>query len=195
MPARPRRPPARRSQHRTQTHRAPDARSRPARRQSPPAPRLHPPRQRRRTGSGTVKRDFTADAPNRLWVADITLVPTGEGPWWLASIRDAFSRRIVGWHTSERADADLVLTALEYALHGRPVHPGQLVHHSDHGCQCTSIKLTTRLFKAGIEPSMGSVGDSYNNALAENFWSVIKTECVRRTTFDTRTDAGHRHSH
>lgn len=82
-----------------------------------------------------VQRDFTAVAPNRLWVADISLIPTGEGPWWLATIRDAFSRRIVGWHTSERADADLVLTALEYALHGRPVEPGQLVHHSDHGCQ------------------------------------------------------------
>lgn len=136
-----------------------------------------------------VQRDFTADAPNRLWVADITLIPTGEGPWWLASIRDVFSRRIVGWHTSERADADLVLTALEYALHGRPVEPGQLVHHSDHGCQYTSIKLTTRLLKAGIEPSMGTVGDSYDNALAENFWSVLKTECVRRTAFATRTDA------
>ncbi|MFR9797117.1 IS3 family transposase [Streptomyces sp. MS06] len=82
-----------------------------------------------------VQRDFIADAPYRLWVADISLIPTGEGPWWLASIRDAFSRRIVGWHTSERADADLVLTALEYALHGRPVEPGTLIHHSDHGCQ------------------------------------------------------------
>ncbi|WP_345204313.1 IS3 family transposase, partial [Streptomyces lavendulae] len=113
------------------------------------------------------KRDFTADTPNQLWVADITLVPTGEGPCWLASNRDAFSRRIVGWHTSERADADPVLTSLEYALHGRPVQPGQLVHHSDHGCQYTSIKLTTRLLlKAGIEPSMGGVGDSYDNALA-----------------------------
>ncbi|MFI5529301.1 IS3 family transposase [Kitasatospora sp. NPDC051853] len=136
-----------------------------------------------------VQRDFTANAPNRLWVADISLIPTGEGPWWLASIRDAFSRRIVGWHTSERADADLVLTALEYALHGRPIEPGKLIHHSDHGCQYTSIKLTTRLLKAGIEPSMGSVGDSFDNALAENFWSVLKTECVRRTTFATRTDA------
>lgn len=81
-----------------------------------------------------VRRDFTAAAPNRLWVADISLITTDEGPWWLASIRDAFYRRIVGWHTSERADADLVLTALEYALHGRPVEPGKLIHHSDHGC-------------------------------------------------------------
>lgn len=113
-----------------------------------------------------VKRDFTADAPNQLRVADITLVPTGEGPWWLASIRDAFSRRTVGRHTSERADADLVLTSLEYALHGRPVQPGQLVHHSGHGGQYTSIKLTTRLLKAGIEPSMGRVGDSYGGASA-----------------------------
>ncbi len=136
-----------------------------------------------------VQRDFTAGAPNRLWVADISLIPTDEGPCWLATIRDAFSRRIVGWHASERADADLVLTALEYALHGRPVEPGTLIHHSDHGRQYTSIKLTTRLLKAGIEPSMGTIGDSFDNALAENFWSVLKTECVRRTTFATRTDA------
>ncbi|MCU7827141.1 IS3 family transposase [Kitasatospora sp. DSM 101779] len=136
-----------------------------------------------------VQRDFTAGAPNRLRVADVSLIPTGEGPWWLATIRDAFSRRIVGWHTSERADADLVLTALEYALHGRPVEPGKLIHHSDHGCRYTSIKLTTRLLKAGIEPTRGSVGDSYGNALTENFWRVLKTECVRRTTFATRTDA------
>ncbi|MFJ1790938.1 IS3 family transposase [Kitasatospora griseola] len=80
-----------------------------------------------------VRRDFTANAPNRLWAADISLIPTGEGPWWLATIRDAFSRRIAGRHTSERADADLVLTALEYALHGRPVEPGKLIHHSDQG--------------------------------------------------------------
>ncbi|MFE4972712.1 transposase [Kitasatospora sp. NPDC056651] len=94
-----------------------------------------------------------------------------------------------GWHASERADADLALTALEYALHGRPVEPGTLIHHSDHGCQYTSIKLTTRLLKAGIEPSTGTIGDSFDNALAENFRSVLKTECVRRTTFATRTDA------
>ena len=136
-----------------------------------------------------VKRNFTADAPNRLWVTDLTLIETGEGPLWLSSIRDAFSRRIVAWHTSPRPDAELVCTALEYALASRDYERGQLVHHADHGSQYTSIKLTSRLLKAGIKASMGTVGDSYDNALAENFWSVLKTECVRRTTFPTRADA------
>ncbi|WSY43890.1 IS3 family transposase (plasmid) [Embleya sp. NBC_00888] len=82
-----------------------------------------------------VRRDFTARVPNRLWDTDLTMIPTGEGPLWLAAIRDAFSRRVVAWETSARADADLVLTVLEYALHGRDVTPGTLVHHADHGCQ------------------------------------------------------------
>jgi transposase InsO family protein len=136
-----------------------------------------------------VKRDFTASAPNRLWVTDLTLIDTGEGALWLSSIRDAFSRRIVAWHTSPRAGAELVCTALEYALASRDYEEGQLIHHADHGSQYTSIKLTTRLLKAGIRASMGTVGDSYDNALAENFWSVLKTECVRRTAFATRADA------
>ena len=82
-----------------------------------------------------VNRDFTAPAPNRLWVTDLTKISTGEGPVWLSPIRDAFSRRVVAWETSARADADLVLTTLEYALASREVEPGQLVHHADHGCQ------------------------------------------------------------
>ncbi|MEU8976942.1 IS3 family transposase, partial [Streptomyces monashensis] len=136
-----------------------------------------------------VQRDFTAEAPNRLWVTDLTMVPTGEGPLWLSAIRDAFSRRVVAWETSARADADLVLTTLEYALASREVEPGKLIHHADHGCQYTSIKLTTRLVRAGIEASMGSVGDSYDNALAENLWMLIKTECVRGRVFATRAEA------
>ncbi|MGE7438409.1 transposase, partial [Kitasatospora sp. NPDC001175] len=104
-------------------------------------------------------------------------------------IRDAFSRRVVAWETSARADADLVLTSLEYALASREVAPGQLVHHADHGCQYTSIKLTTRLLRAGIHASMGSIGDSYDNALAENLWMLIKTECIRGRVFDTRAEA------
>lgn len=136
-----------------------------------------------------VKRNFTASAPNRLWVTDLTLIDTGQGPLWLASIRDAFSRRIVAWHTSPRADAELVCTALQYALASRDYEEGQLIHHADHGSQYTSIKLTTRLLTAGVKASMGTVGDSFDNALAENFWSVLKTECVRRTTFPTRADA------
>jgi len=136
-----------------------------------------------------VQRDFTASAPNRLWVTDLTMIPTIQGPLWLSAIRDAFSRRVVAWETSARADADLVLSSLEYALASREVEPGRLVHHADHGCQYTSIKLTTRLQRAGIDASIGSVGDSYDNALAENLWMLIKTECVRGRVFATRAEA------
>ncbi|MFG2683985.1 IS3 family transposase [Streptomyces sp. NPDC048392] len=136
-----------------------------------------------------VRRDFTASAPNRLWVTDLTMIATHEGPLWLSAIRDAFSRRVVAWETSAHADADLVLSSLEYALASREVAPGELVHHADHGCQYTSIKLTTRLVRAGIQASMGSVGDSFDNALAENLWSIVKTECIRGRVFTTRTEA------
>ncbi|WP_247201142.1 hypothetical protein [Streptomyces scabiei] len=97
---------------------------------------------------------------------------------------------MVAWETSARADADLVLTTLEYALASREVEPGKLIHHADHGCQYTSIKLTTRLMRAGVEASMGSVGDSYDNALAENLWMLIKTEGLRGRTFTTRARGG-----
>ncbi|SED17679.1 Transposase InsO and inactivated derivatives [Streptomyces sp. 2231.1] len=136
-----------------------------------------------------VQRNFTAAAPNRLWVTDLTMIPTGEGPLWLSAIRDAFSRRVVAWETSARADADLVLTTLEYALASREISPGELVHHADHGCQYTSIKLTTRLIRAGIQASMGSIGDSFDNALAENLWMLVKTECIRGRIFATRAEA------
>jgi putative transposase len=140
-----------------------------------------------------VNRDFTAPAPNRLWVADISRIPTGEGPLWLASVRDAFSRRIVGWKASDRADVELVLGALEYAVWGRGLdsNPAQrrLVHHSDRGAQYTAIRFTQRLHDAGIQPSMGSVGDSLDNALAENFFSTLKVERVYRTSYRTREEA------
>jgi putative transposase len=137
-----------------------------------------------------VNRNFTAPGPDRLWVTDLTVIATGQGPLWLASIRDAFSRKIVAWETSDVADADLVCAVLEYALRSRrPPADGTLVHHADHGSQYTSIKLTTRLLRAGITASMGTVGDSYDNALAENMWSTLKTECVRRTEFATRAEA------
>lgn len=138
-----------------------------------------------------VNRQFTAAAPNRLWVADISRIPTGQGPLWLASVRDAYSRRIVGWKTSDRADTNLVLGALEYAVWGRGLDGDQpsLIHHSDRGSQYTAIRFTQRLADGGIRPSMGSVGDSYDNALAENFFSVLKTELVYRTSFHTREQA------
>jgi transposase InsO family protein len=144
-----------------------------------------------------VNRNFKADAPNRLWVADLSRIPTGEGPLWLASVRDAFSRRIVGWKTSDRADTDLVLGALEYAVWGRgldrrgdadPAQP-RLIHHSDRGAQYTAIRFTQRLDDAGIAASTGSVGDSFDNALAESFFSTLKVELVYRTSFRTREEA------
>jgi putative transposase len=140
-----------------------------------------------------VDRNFKASAPNRLWVADISRIPTGEGPLWLASVRDAFSRRIVGWKASDRADTELVLGALEYAVWGRGLDSDptrrRLVHHSDRGAQYTAIRFTQRLADAGIQPSMGSVGDSLDNALAENFFSILKVERVYRTSYRTREEA------
>ena len=112
---------------------------------------------------------------------------------WLARVRDAFSRRIVGWKASDRADVELVLGALEYAVWGRGLDddPAQrrLVHHSDRGAQDTAICFTQRLADAGIQPSMGSVGDSLDNALAENFFSILKVERVYRTSYRTREEA------
>ncbi|GAA3707993.1 IS3 family transposase [Streptomyces tremellae] len=136
-----------------------------------------------------MNRDFTAPAPNRLWITGLTMIATSEGPLWLSAIRDVFSRRVAVWETSARADADLVPSSLEYALASREVEPGRLIHHADHGCQYTSVKLTTRLMRAGVEASTGSVGDSYDNALAENLWMLIKAECVRGRVFATRAEA------
>lgn len=122
-----------------------------------------------------VNRDFTAQGPNRLWVTDLTMIATGEGPLRLSAIRDAFSRRVVAWETSARADADLVLSSLEYASASREVEPGKLVHHADHGSQYTSIKLTTRLQRAGIEALMGSVGvvPGFVVALSAISWPLL----------------------
>lgn len=136
-----------------------------------------------------VNRDFTASAPNRLWVADATRIPCGEGVFWLAAVRDVFSRRIVGWKTSDRCDTDLILAALEYGIFARDVRDGQLIHHSDRGSNYTSFRFAERLRDNGILPSMGSVGDSYDNALMENFWSTLKTELVYRTSWRTRDEA------
>ncbi|MFC7246010.1 IS3 family transposase [Catellatospora aurea] len=136
-----------------------------------------------------VNRDFTAGAPNRLWVADATRIVTGQGVLWLAAVRDAFSNRIVGWKTSDRCDTDLVLGALEYGIWSRDVRDGQLIHHSDRGSTYTAIRFTERLADNGILPSMGSVGDSFDNALMENFFSTLKIELVYRTSWRTRDEA------
>jgi transposase InsO family protein len=112
-----------------------------------------------------VNRVFHAPAPNRLWVSDFTYVSTWSGFVYVAFVIDAYARRIVGWRVSRTAHASFVLDALEQALHERrPVHRGGLVHHSDRGSQYVSIRYTERLAEAGIEPSVGSVGDSYDNA-------------------------------
>ncbi|MFD6059858.1 IS3 family transposase [Rhodococcus wratislaviensis] len=138
-----------------------------------------------------LDRDFTATAPNRKWVADLTRIPTREGVLWLASVRDAFSNKVVGWRTGPRADTDLVLSALDYALFSRDVRGGELIFHSDKGCQYTALRFTQRLIDAGIAPSTGSVGDSFDNALAENLWSTLKIELIYwpATIFATRTEA------
>jgi putative transposase len=138
-----------------------------------------------------VDRNFTATAPNRLWVADLTRIITGEGVLWLASIRDAFSNKVAGWATAARADTELVLTALGHALRSRKIYDGQLIHHSDKGCQYTALRFTQRLADAGVAPSTGSVGDSYDNALAENLCSTIKTELIYwpGNRFVTRAEA------
>jgi putative transposase len=125
-----------------------------------------------------VKRDFSADRPNRLWVADLTYVATWTGFVYVAFVVDVFSRRIVGWRVSNSLRSDLALDALEQALHARPDTDG-LVHHSDRGVQYVSIRYSERLAEAGIEPSVGSVGDSYDNALAETINGLFKTEVIR----------------
>ena len=125
-----------------------------------------------------VQRDFSADHPNQLWVADLTYVATWTGFVYVAFITDVFSRKIVGWRVSSSLRSDLALDALEQALHARP-DLDQLVHHSDRGVQYVSIRYTDRLAEAGIEPSVGSVGDSYDNALAETINGLYKAEVIR----------------
>jgi putative transposase len=128
-----------------------------------------------------VNRQFHAPAPNRLWVSDFTYVATWAGFAYVAFVIDVYSRYIVGWRVSRTAHASFVLDALEQAIHDRrPVHRGGLVHHSDRGSQYVSIRYTERLAEAGIEPSVGSVGDSYDNALAESINGLYKAEVIHR---------------
>ena len=128
-----------------------------------------------------VNRQFRAPRPNVLWLSDFTYVATWQGFVYVAFVIDAYARRIVGWRASRTAHAGFVLDALEQALHDRkPVQRGGLVHHSDRGVQYVSIKYTERLAEAGIEPSVGSVGDSYDNALAETINGLYKAEVIHR---------------
>jgi putative transposase len=131
-----------------------------------------------------VNRQFRATAPNRLWLSDFTYVSTWQGFAYVAFIIDAFARRIVGWRVSRHARADFVIDALEQALHERqPLRKGGLIHHSDRGSQYVSIRYTERLAEAGIEPSVGSVGDSYDNALAETINGLFKAEVIHRRSW------------
>jgi len=127
-----------------------------------------------------VNRRFRAPRPNMLWVSDFTYVATWTGFVYVAFVIDAYARRIVGWRVSRSAHAGFVLDALEQALHDRKPVSGALVHHSDRGVQYVSIKYTERLVEAGLVPSVGSVGDSYDNALAETINGLYKAEVIHR---------------
>jgi len=128
-----------------------------------------------------VERNFTAERPNQLWVSDLTYVATWRGFVYVAFVIDAYARRIVGWRVSSSLKSDLALDALEQALCERQdAASDALIHHSDRGVQYLSIRYTERLADAGIEPSVGSRGDSYDNALAESIIGLFKTEVIRR---------------
>lgn len=127
-----------------------------------------------------VNRDFSVARPNALWVADLTYVATWRGFVYVAFVIDAFARRIVGWRVSNSLRTDIALDALEQALYDRQVEQEALIHHSDRGVQYVSIRYTERLGEVGITPSVGSIGDSYDNALAETIIGLYKTELIRQ---------------
>jgi len=134
-----------------------------------------------------VDRNFYADNPNRLWVADITYVPTWAGFLYLAVVLDAFSRRIVGWAMGHNLKAQLVLDALNMALTQR--RPVNVIHHSDQGSQYTSVAFGLRCKEADVRPSMGSVGDAYDNAMCESFFATLECELLVRRKFQTKAEA------
>jgi putative transposase len=134
-----------------------------------------------------VGRKFNADAPDRLWVADITYVPTWTGFLYLAVVLDAFSRRIVGWAMASHLRTELVLEALDMAVWRR--RPESVIHHSDQGCQYTSIAFGSRCREAGVRPSMGSVGDCFDNAMCESFFATLECELLDRTRWKTQAEA------
>ena len=126
-----------------------------------------------------VHRDFSADRPNQLWVADFTYVATWKGFVYVAFVIDVFSRMIVGWRAATSMSSELTLDALEQALWARQIQ-GNLIHHSDQGSQYVAIRYSDRLIEAGVEASVGSVGDAYDNALAETINGLFKAEVIRR---------------
>jgi putative transposase len=134
-----------------------------------------------------VSRDFTAPGPDWLWVADITYIPTWAGFLYLAVVLDAWSRRVVGWAMETHLRTELVVQALNMALHQR--HPFEVIHHSDQGCQYTSIAFGKRCREMGVRPSMGSVGDAYDNAMCESFFATLECELLDRRSFKTQVEA------
>jgi putative transposase len=136
-----------------------------------------------------VERKFVAEQPNSLWVADITYVPTWAGFLYLAIVLDAFSRKVVGWTMATHLKTELVLDALEMALAQRK--PEGVIHHSDHGSQYTSVAFGKRCGEMGVRPSMGSVGDAYDNAMAESFFATLECELLNRRRFRTQVEARH----
>jgi len=134
-----------------------------------------------------VDRQFSADGPDRLWVADITYVPTWSGFLYLAIVLDVWSRRIVGWSMANHLKTELVLDALDMALAQR--RPESVIHHSDKGCQYTSYAFGKRCREAGVVPSVGSTGDAYDNAMAESFFATLEREVINRRRFKSQAEA------
>ena len=134
-----------------------------------------------------VERAFKADGPNKLWVADITYIPTWAGFLYLAVVLDVWSRRVVGWSMADHLRTDLVMDAFNMAVEQR--RPGDVIHHSDQGCQYTSIAFGKRCQELGVRPSMGSVGDCFDNAMCESFFASLECELIDRSTFRTRREA------
>lgn len=156
------------------------------RRRVVPIPR--PPAKAAVTAPDLVQRRFSMAAPDQLWVADITSIPTGEGFLHLAAVIDACSRRLVGWGVADHLGTGLVLAAVDVAIAARAPGPG-LIHHSDRGSQYASVALGTRLAEAGVTVSMGSPGSAYDNAMAEAFFASLETELIDRTLWSTRDEA------
>ena len=134
-----------------------------------------------------VERRFYAERPNRLWVADATYVPTWSGFLYLAIVLDVFSRKVVGWAMENQLRTELMLAAIDMAITMR--RPLQVIHHSDHGCQYTSYAFGKRCREAGIMPSMGTVGDAYDNAMAESFFATLEREVLNRRRFTSQVQA------
>ena len=134
-----------------------------------------------------VERRFYADRPNRLWVADATYIPTWSGFLYLAIVLDVFSRKVVGWAMENHLRTELMLAAIDMAITMR--RPLQVIHHSDHGCQYTSYAFGKRCQEAGVMPSMGTVGDAYDNAMAESFFATLEREVLNRRRFTSQAEA------